>query len=585
MYGQTGIFLQCENGELDALQFRYELGQLAQQLTGRFGDAEPVFSFEECEWAWRGYVTDVHLDRLQNLLELKQQYNVLLLSNTNPFMMHWADSQAFSGDGHPISYYFHRTYYSFLMHDYKPSATIFQKVLTDAGIRPEESLFLDDGPANVEAARQLGINGLVVPKNEDWMPKLRQYLRTLVVLLSFVFLPLLTRAQKGGAWTSDSLVARALRLEGIRTTDGNDVRLLMSGHDKFEDLFTEVRRATSFIHMEYFNFRNDSINSLLINLLNQKAREGVEVRVMYDAFGNSSNNRPIKGSQHDSIAALGIDLQKFDPIVFPWVNHIIPRDHRKIVVIDGRVAYTGGMNVADYYITGIEEIGPWRDMHMHIEGPAVNELHEIFAAMWMKQTGELLTGEKYFPTHANEGTMRTAIVDRAPHISNASIRHLYVSMLDNAHERVRIINPYFVPTHSVRQAIKRAINRGVDVQIMLSEKSDIPLTPDASHYVGNSLMKRGASVYLFQAGFHHTKLMIVDDRFCTVGSSNLDSRSLRCDYEVNTVIFDQSVTDELVRMFETDKQQSAHMTPGYWQTKSVGKRFVAWFGNLLTPFL
>lgn len=403
--------------------------------------------------------------------------------------------------------------------------------------------------------------------------------------LKLLILTVMSVAASSVKAQSDVEEMKYLELHGIDVTEGNKVHLLKSGHDKFVDMFDAIRQAKRFVHLEYFNFRNDSIAGLLFDLLAQKVKEGVEVRAMYDAFGNASNNQPIKRHQHDSIAALGIQLVKFDPIRAPWVNHIIPRDHRKIVVIDGEIAYTGGMNVADYYVDGLEGIGPWRDMHMHIEGEAVNKLHEIFAKMWAEATGEMLVSAKYFPMHEPKGNAKVAIVDRAPKVSNKSIRQLYVSMLDNARTKVRLINPYFVPTHSVRDALKRCIDRGVEVEIMISEKSDIPLTPDASHYVGRLLQKRGAKVYMFNGGFHHTKMMIVDDKFCTVGSSNLDSRSLRCDYEVNTVIFDPDVTAELVSMFENDKKSSILMNTEYWQDKSKWKRFVAWFGNLLTPVL
>lgn len=395
------------------------------------------------------------------------------------------------------------------------------------------------------------------------------------------------------AMTSSSLLAQSnidemnyLTFKGIELTEFNRVKLLKSGHEKFEDLFDAIRNAKSFIHLEYFNFRNDSIAGLLYHELAEKVKEGVEVRAMYDAFGNSSNNQPVKRAMHDSICSLGIKLVKFDPINFPWVNHIIPRDHRKIVVIDGKIAYTGGMNVADYYINGLEGIGPWRDMHMRIEGPAVNNLHYIFCRMWADETGEILVGSKYFPQHnEREGKSMLGIIDRQPRETNKSIRQLYCSMLDNAKHKVLLINPYFVPTHQVRSALKRCIKRGVDVQIMLSEKSDIPLTPDASHYVGRQMQKLGAKVYMFRGGFHHTKIMMVDDSFCTVGSSNLDSRSLRCDYEVNTIIFDPEITAELTHMFETDIESSVPMSNEYWKSKTKWKRFVAWFGNLLTPFL
>jgi cardiolipin synthase len=373
----------------------------------------------------------------------------------------------------------------------------------------------------------------------------------------------------------------------VAIAPGNDVRLLMSCQAKFDDLFREVENARDFIHMEYFNFRNDSINHLLINLLAKKVKEGVEVRVMYDAFGNSSNNQPIKKVQHDSICSLGIHLEKFDPLRFPWVNHIYPRDHRKIVVIDGRVAYTGGMNVADYYINGLEGIGPWRDMHMRIEGPAVNNLHYIFCRMWADETGEILVGSKYFPQHnEQDGQSMLGIIDRQPRETNKSIRQLYCSMLDNARHKVLLINPYFVLVPSVKHALERAIDRGVNVQIMVSAKSDVPLTPDAVFYTVHKLMKRGAHVWLYKPGFHHSKILMVDGTYCTVGSANLDARSMRFDYEDNAVILDPAVTRQLDDMFDRDKLDSFYLTDESWNNfRTSWQKFRGWFGHLLRPFL
>lgn len=383
----------------------------------------------------------------------------------------------------------------------------------------------------------------------------------------------------------DSIIAQRMHERNIPVLDGNSVKFFTSGHDKFVDLFDAIRNAKSSIHLEYFNFRNDSIAGLLFKLLGQKVREGVEVRAMYDAFGNLSNNSPISNEMHDSIRMEGINLIKFDPVRFPWVNHIIPRDHRKIVVIDGKIAYTGGMNVADYYITGIKGIGDWNDLHMRIEGSAVEELQKVFCDMWAKVTGEFLVEQKYFPRLQNEGYSRMSIVNRAPGNTSDAIRDLYVTMIDNAHFTIRIINPYFVPTHRVRAALKRAVDRGVKVEIILSEKGDIPMTPQASHYVGNNLMKRGAVVYLFRGGFHHTKMMIVDDVCCTVGSANLDARSLRCDYEINALILDKEVTQELVGHFERQKKSSYLMYRGWYSRQSIKNRFSGWLGNLLTPVL
>lgn len=175
-YGQEGIFRQVEDGSLDARQFQEALTQLAREQGADFDDNHGGFTFEQCRWAWTGYAKSVDPVRLQNLLDLKRKYQVILLSNTNPFMMDWADSTDFSGDGHPISYYFHQTFYSYVMKDYKPSSTIFQRVLDEAVIRAEETLFLDDGQANVEAAARLGLHTLLVPENSDWMKPLQNIL-------------------------------------------------------------------------------------------------------------------------------------------------------------------------------------------------------------------------------------------------------------------------------------------------------------------------------------------------------------------------------------------------------------------------
>ncbi len=383
----------------------------------------------------------------------------------------------------------------------------------------------------------------------------------------------------------DSIIAQRMHERNVPVLDGNSIKFFTNGHDKFVDLFEVIREAKSSIHLEYFNFRNDSIAGLLFELLCEKVKEGVEVRALYDDFGNLSNNSPIKKEMHEFICSQGVRLVKFDPVVFPWVNHIIPRDHRKVVVVDGKVAYTGGMNVADYYINGIEGIGDWNDLHMRIEGPAVEELQKVFCNMWASVTGEYLLGKKYFPRLPQVGYSRLAIVDRAPGKTSDAIRDLYVTMIEGAHFTIKIINPYFLPTHKVRSALKRAIDRGVKVEILLSEKGDIPMTPQATHYLGNNLMKRGAEVYLFQGGFHHTKMMIVDDVCCTVGSANLDSRSLRCDYEINALILDKDATHDLVDHFELQKKSSIQMYRGWYTKQKLKDRFLGWLGNLLTPVM
>lgn len=388
---------------------------------------------------------------------------------------------------------------------------------------------------------------------------------------------------------SDSLMAAYLNGQGIPTTTDNSIKLLKSGREKFDTLFDDIRKAKHYIHLEYFNFRNDSIANALFDLLAVKAKEGVKVRALFDAFGNWSNSRPLRKEHLEVIRQKGIEIYHFDPILFPYLNHIAHRDHRKIVIIDGYIAYTGGMNIADYYINGLPEIGTWRDMHLRIEGSAAKYLQEIFLCMWNKTTEQSIGGEGFFPERSDSlppaGNKAVAIVDRAPKKTPKQIRHAFIQTIRSAQEKIQIVNPYFLPTRSVKKELKAAVERGIDVEIMISTKADIPFTPDASIYYAHRLMKRGADVFLYNGGFHHSKTMMVDNSYCTVGSANLNSRSLRYDYEVNAFIFDKEVTCELTDLFQQDKEDCTQLTPEVWKKRSGWKKFMGWFANLFTPIL
>lgn len=392
--------------------------------------------------------------------------------------------------------------------------------------------------------------------------------------------------------TSDSAFAAYLRAQNIAITNNNKLELLSSGRKKFASLFSEIKKAKHHVHLEYFNFRNDSIGNALFNLLAQKAQQGVEVRAMFDAFGNMSNNKPLKKQQLKQLREEGIEIVSFDPITFPYVNHVASRDHQKIAVIDGITSYTGGMNIADYYINGLPEIGAWRDMHISIKGPASEELQKAFLFTWNKETQQHIEGKFYFPidndslkAFPQHAGGQVAIVQRIPNISPKAMRQAYIAAIDAAKYKVQIINPYFTPTRSVRRALKRAAARGVRVEIMIPGKSDITFTPDAAFYTANNLRKKGLHIYIYNGGFHHSKVMMVDDRFCTVGSTNLNSRSLRYDYEINAFIFDLPITDQLVQIFQQDKQNSTILTKEEYAKRSPWKRFVGWFAHLFIPVL
>ena len=414
-----------------------------------------------------------------------------------------------------------------------------------------------------------------------------------------IIIALLCIIQSASAQTSDSLIVHTLRSEKIQFSDNNSVALLMSGQEKFDDMFKAIRQAKSSVHLEYFNFRNDSIASLLFDILREKRKEGVEIRAMFDGFGNDSNNQPLKKYHLKALRDDSIKIVEYDPIRFPWINKIFGRDHRKIVVIDGQIAYTGGMNVADYYIKGTPQVGEWRDMHCRIEGDAVNELQKIFIRIWNRVTGENIHGIKYYrggtmtkfeglkpDTTSTAGKKMVGIITREPHRTPKIMRQFYISAIDQAKDSIKIINPYFTLIPKLTRALTRAVKRGVKVEIMLSAKSDIPLTPDCAYYQAHTRMKRGAIIRMYKPGFHHSKIMMVDGRYCTVGSTNLDARSLKCDFEQNAVIIDKATTKELDDMFDRDTKKSFLLTEESWdQFRTPWQKFRGWFAHLLAPFL
>lgn len=399
---------------------------------------------------------------------------------------------------------------------------------------------------------------------------------------------------------ADSLIVNQLRAKGVSFSHNNSVTLLMNGKEKFDDLFKAIDQARSSIHLEYFNFRNDSINSELIKHLSAKAKEGVEVRAVFDGFGNFSNDSPMKKKHLKAIRAQGIEIAEFKPIRFPWIDTVFNRDHRKIVVIDGKVAYTGGMNVADYYIKGTKVVGSWHDMHCRIEGDEVNTLQKIFLRMWYIATGQKVSGAKYYrgisnadyikglrpDTTATVGRKMVGIINREPHTTKDIIRYFYIKAINDAKDSIKLINPYFTLTHKLKKALRNAARRGVKVEILLSVKSDIPLTPDCGFYNAHQLMKQGCIVWLYRPGFHHTKIIMVDGAFCTVGSANLNARSLRWDREENAVIIDKNTTKELDNLFENQKKDCFQLTPKTWKEfRTPWQRFRGWFAHLLAPLL
>lgn len=370
---------------------------------------------------------------------------------------------------------------------------------------------------------------------------------------------------------------------GFPRYEHNDMQVLPGGRAKFEALTRDVSRAKHYIHIEYYKWFNDSIGRALLDVLAERAADGVQVRLLYDAFGNSGKEAALTPEFLEEYRARGVDMVGYDPMRFPYINHALHRLHRKMVVIDGNVAYTGGLNVADYYIHGRPEIGRWSDMHARLTGPVVGEYQALFSRMWRSVTGERLDSAAYQGTDAwADGCDRDGyeafVVDREPGKKSARIRQAYISCFRHARRRVLIINPYIIMVRSVRSALYDCVERGVDVEILLGRRGDNLVSEVSTAREIHQLARRGARVWLCEECFHHDKVMVVDDTLCTIGTANLDARSLSFDYEVNAYFFSPEHCRELEGYFEEHRRTAIRLTEDNWtEIYPRRKRRLGWW--------
>lgn len=388
------------------------------------------------------------------------------------------------------------------------------------------------------------------------------------LLIAFVLLCCLPSRSENSA----ERTKRDFEQLGLTLYEGNKVTILPTAEIKFRDLFEEVERAGKYIYLDYFKFQQDSICGELLKILRRKVQQGVEVKIIFDSFGNKSSDQPLSDTLQTRIRESGIEITGFDPVRFPWINHLMHRNHHKIAIIDGRTVYTGGMNVADYYLHGKPKVGKWRDMHIRMDGPIVEAYEEVFWKMWTKTPLQLPRGGESCQQASPRGGVEGVVASRWPRESPRIMRQTYCICIDNADRLVQIVNPYAMLFGEVRAALRRALERGVRVQFMVSTKSDGKVNDDVIGLEMRKLMKRGAEVWYYNDGFHHSKVMMVDSLFCTVGTTNLDARSLCFDYEVNAFIFDPATTHELQQIFCDDLKHSTLLTPEVFKERFPLKR-------------
>lgn len=349
------------------------------------------------------------------------------------------------------------------------------------------------------------------------------------------------------------LLARAA---AAPVTTNNSVSSFYSGAEKFDSLVSDIEKAVESIHMEYYIWYSDSLGERLLEVLERKARDGVTVRLIFDGWGSFGK---ISFAYRKALKEAGIEFAYFldltNPIARIKINY---RNHRKIAVIDGQVAYTGGMNVAENYINGGRRFNEWRDTHIRIEGPAVSMLQAVFLIDWHNSGRELLLQESMFPVNlAESGTdgIPIQIAISGPDSPWEGIRLHYLELLNSAREEVLIQTPYYIPGEAVEQAMIAAALRGVRVILMTVGRPDkrIPFWAAQTYFV--PLLEAGVEIYRYQAGFLHSKVFIQDRIIASVGTCNVDLRSFYLDYEVNAVMYSpEEAALQAEQIFEDLKQ-------------------------------
>ncbi len=372
--------------------------------------------------------------------------------------------------------------------------------------------------------------------------------------------------------------------EAVLTAD-NDVDFFVDGNDKFDALIADMEKAEKFIHLQYYIFKNDCLMERMTEVLARKAAEGVEVRLLYDSMGS----RTVSKRFWRRLEAKGIHVAEFFPAILGRLQmRANYRNHRKIVVIDNKVAYVGGFNVAKEYIDLSRKFGHWRDTHMRIVGSAVLGLHLRFLLDWNYAAGEnLLQSEKYFTggTSGIRDFCPIQIISSGPDNTTKQIRDNYLRLISKAKESIYIQSPYFIPDEAILSSLLVAVRSGIEVNIMIPCKPDHPFVYWATYsYVGDLIMA-GANCYTYDNGFLHSKGMIVDGKVLCYGTANMDIRSYALNFEVNAVIYDETKAEEMEKIFREDLKFSTQITAEQYAARSLKVRMKEQLSRLLSPVL
>lgn len=379
------------------------------------------------------------------------------------------------------------------------------------------------------------------------------------------------------------IIKLLLMSSGAIYTQDNDVELYFNGEDKFKALLESLRNAEEYIHLEYYIVRNDAIGREILQVMIDKAKNGLEVKLLYDGMGG----RSLPKRFFDPLIEAGGEVACFFP---PFAGYLNPRinyrNHRKICVIDGKEGYVGGFNIGDEYLGLSKRFGFWRDTHCKITGTAVNGLQWRFLLDWnFAAKEETKNIKKYFPKIEPAGNKGIQIVSSGPDSKWTSVKDGYFKMIMNANEKLYIQTPYFIPDDSILEGLRIAGLSGIDVRVIIPSKPDHPFVYWASlSYIGE-LQQAGVKFYTYENGFIHSKIIIMDDLVSTIGTANLDIRSFKLNFEVNAFIYDKEVNREMTKAFMDDLKVSKEITIEEYEKRSIIVKFKESVSRLLSPIL
>ena len=346
---------------------------------------------------------------------------------------------------------------------------------------------------------------------------------------------------------------------------GTQITIYTNGTDKFKDLLEEIQKATHHIHIQYYIFCDDEIGKQVQQLLIKKVKEGVKVRVLYDDVGCWN----VKDGFFKEMKEAGIEVYAFLRVAFPvFTSKVNYRNHRKIIVIDGKVGFMGGMNIADRYDKGTSW-GTWRDTHFKFVGKGVHGLQSVFLIDWYVVSKKLLNDRIYYPAAEIYSDNIMQIATSGPVGQWRTLLQATIFMIANAKKYIFIQTPYFLPTESLVKALQTAALAKVDVRLMIPDRSDSTVMRISSYSYITEMLRAGVKVYFYQPGILHSKTIIIDDELCSVGSTNFDFRSFEHNFEANAFIYDREVNSEMKRIFLEDQQQCRRIIQHYWRHRPL----------------